>query len=114
MARIEIVKEFTFEVAHRDGARTYGFSYRAEVALAGEIGSDGRIAPFSEIARAIEPLKRALDHSVLEEATGLVQPTLENLALWIGERLRADLPSLSRVSVFRDSEGEACHLTFAV
>jgi len=23
-----------------------------------------------------------------------------------------DLPTLSRVSVFRESEGEACHLTF--
>lgn len=114
MTRVEIVKEFAFESAHRDGSRTYGYSYRAEVALAGEIAADGMIAPMGEIVRSIEPVRQALDHSVLNEVNGLAQPTLENLALWISERLRADLPSLSRVSVFRESEGEACHLTFQV
>ena len=112
MTRIEIVKEFGFEAAHRDGARTYGYSYRVEVALAGEIAADGMIAPFGDVERAFVPLAQVLDHSVLNEVTSLAQPTLENLALWISERLRADLPSLSRVSVFRESEGEACHLTF--
>ncbi len=114
MARIEIVKEFGFEAAQRDGTRTYGFSYRVEVALTGEIADNGMIAPFEEMARAIAPVSQALDHSMLDEVSGLAKPTLENLALWISERLRVDLPSLSRVSVFRESEGEACHLTFEV
>jgi 6-pyruvoyltetrahydropterin/6-carboxytetrahydropterin synthase len=114
MARVEIVKRFGFEAAHRSGANTYGYSYRVEVAVAGEIGSNGVVAPFEEIERAFRPIKLALDHSLLNEVQGLVLPTLENIALWISERLRADLSALSRVSVFRDSEGEACHLTLDI
>jgi len=114
MARIEIVKDFGFEAAHKDGARTYGFSYRVEIAVAGEIAADGKLAPFGVIERALVPVRRSLDHSVLNEIHALARPTLENLAIWIGEQLKMDLPGLSRVSVFRESEGEACHLTFRV
>ena len=114
MARIEIVKSFGFEAAHRNKSRTYGYSYRVEVAVAGEIASSGVIAPFEEIERAFAPVGSALDHSLLDEIQGLARPTLENIALWISVRLRADLPALSRVSVFRDSDGEACHLTFEI
>jgi 6-pyruvoyltetrahydropterin/6-carboxytetrahydropterin synthase len=114
MARVEIVKSFGFEAAHRTKERTFGYSYRVEVAVAGEIASSGMVAPFEEIARAFAPVGSTLDHSLLDEIQGLARPTLENIALWISERLRADLPALSRVSVFRDSDGEACHLTFEV
>lgn len=114
MARVEIVKSFGFEAAHRKGAQTYGYSYHVEVALAGEIAADGTVAPFEEIERALAPVRSAIDHSLLNEVLGNARPTLENIALWISDRLRADLPALSRVSVFRESEGEACHLTFDV
>ena len=114
MARIEIVKSFGFEAAHRKDAHIYGYSYRVEIALAGEIASDGAIAPFDDIVHAWEPVRSALDHGLLNEALGHQRPTLENIALWISDRLRADLPTLSRVSLFRESEGEACHLTFEV
>ena len=112
MARVEIVKSFGFEAAHRKGAEIYGYSYRVEIALMGEIASNGAVAPFEEIERAFAPVQSALDHSLLNEALGHARPTLENIALWISDRLRMDLPTLSRVSVSRESEGEACHLTF--
>jgi len=112
MARVEIVRSFGFEAAHRKGAQIYGYSYRAEIAIRGEIASDGKVARFEEIERAFAPVKSALDHSLLNDVLGHMPPTLENIALWISDRLRADLPALSRVSLFRQSEGEACHLTF--
>ena len=114
MAHVEIVKSFGFEAAHRKGPQTYGYSYRVEVALAGEIAADGSITPFEEIAHALAPVRSVLDHSLLNDVLGHSRPTLENIALWISDRLRADLPALSRVSVFRESEGESCHLTFEV
>ena len=114
MARVEIVKSFGFEAAHLRDAQIYGYSYRVEIALMGEIASIGVVAPFEEIARAIAPLKSTLDHSLLNDVLGHARPTLENIAGWISDRLRVDLPALSRVSVFRESEGEACHLTFEV
>ncbi|MFZ1991469.1 MAG: 6-carboxytetrahydropterin synthase [Alphaproteobacteria bacterium] len=114
MARVEIVKSFGFEAAHRKDAQIYGYSYRVEVALAGEIASNGAVAPFEEIEHAFGPVTSALDHSLLNDVLGHSRPTLENIALWISDRLRMDLPTLSRVSVFRESEGEACHLTFEV
>ena len=114
MARVEIVKTFGFEAAHRSGGRVFGHSYRVEIGLQGETDSNGVVAPFEAIDRAFAAVAGALDHGVLNEALGHARPTLENIALFISERLKADLSALSRVSVFRDSEGEACHLTFEI
>ena len=50
----------------------------------------------SDIKDAFEPLHRELDHRYLNEVEGLDNPTSENLARWIWERLENELP-LSRV-----------------
>jgi 6-pyruvoyltetrahydropterin/6-carboxytetrahydropterin synthase len=118
--RVEIVKSFTFEAAHRlagfpDGhpnTRFHGHSFRVEVALAAAApGPDGFVARFEDVARALADVRGELDHRLLNEVEGLGQPTLENIALWIAERLSPALPQLSRVSVYRPSCNEACHLT---
>src|SRR5262249_35067768 len=102
------------EAAHKSGSRIAGHSYRVELALDGEIDSAGVVAPFDAIERAFATVAQTLDHGLLNDALGRAQPTLENIAIHISERIRADLPSARRVSVFRDSEGEGCHLTFRV
>jgi 6-pyruvoyltetrahydropterin/6-carboxytetrahydropterin synthase len=40
-----------------------------------------------------------LDHNYLNEVPGLENPTSENLARWLWERLRPGLPALERVIV---------------
>jgi 6-pyruvoyltetrahydropterin/6-carboxytetrahydropterin synthase len=104
---MEIFREFTFEAAHRlthvpNGhkcARLHGHSYRVEVRVAGPVGAQtGWVMDFQEIKDAFAPLHDKLDHRYLNEVDGLGNPTSENLARWIWDRLAGLLP-LSEVVV---------------
>lgn len=54
---------------------------------------------FADLRRAFQPLFDQLDHHYLNEIEGLENPTSENLARWIWERLQLGLPELSKVVV---------------
>jgi len=54
---------------------------------------------FGDIKAAFAPLHDALDHRLLNEIDGLENPTSENIAMWIWERLESVLPGLARVTV---------------
>ncbi len=54
---------------------------------------------FAEIKEAFQPLFDELDHNYLNEIEGLSNPTSENLARWIWQRLRTSLPTLSKVVI---------------
>ena len=99
----EIFKEFSFEAAHRlpfvpadhKCARLHGHSFRVEVHVGGEVDpSTGWIIDFAEIKAAFKPLHAVLDHNYLNEIDGLENPTSENLARWIWDRLEPTLPGL--------------------
>src|SRR3954451_23935668 len=103
-----IFKEFTFEAAPRlpfvpEGhkcARLHGHSYRVEIHVVGEIDPTvGWVVDFADIKDAFKPLLAQLDHYYLNEIEGLENPTSENLARWIWDRLLPALPGLARVVV---------------
>lgn len=105
---VEIYKEFTFEAAHRLPRlpethkcwRLHGHSFRVGVGIEGPIDPDlGWATDFGDIRAAFKPLEDALDHRYLNEIDGLENPTSENLAVWIWERLTPALPYLSYVRV---------------
>jgi 6-pyruvoyltetrahydropterin/6-carboxytetrahydropterin synthase len=112
---VEIFREFTFEAAHRlphvpDGhkcARLHGHSYCVEVRVAGPVNETaGWIMDFSVISAAFAPLRAQLDHRYLNDIEGLGNPTSENLARWIWDRLTGVLP-LSAVTV-RETPTSGC------
>ena len=54
---------------------------------------------YGEIKQAFQPILDQLDHNYLNDVPGLQNPTSENLALWIWERLKPELHNLTAVIV---------------
>lgn len=117
--KFEVSQRFFFDAAHSlqreidsaASARIHGHTYHAEVMLAGRPDPDGMVVDLGFLRREIESVRAALDHQLLDDVPGLGPPTLENLCAYIAARLQAEFPSLSRVSVWRESVGDACRLT---
>jgi len=112
----EIVKSFGFEAAHTlagttlgaDAENVHGHSFRAEVALRGTPDpKTGMVKDFGALDAELAAIRRTLDHRMLNRICGLETPTLETLARYIFDRLRP-AGNVVRVTVFRDSCGEAC------
>ena len=105
---MEIFKVFTLECAHRlpnvppghKCARVHGHSFRVEIHVSGAVDERlGWVMDFADVKAAFEPLFGQLDHHYLNDVAGLENPTSENLAQWIWQRLRPALPQLSAVVV---------------
>ena len=54
---------------------------------------------FGDLKARFQPLYDRLDHHYLNDIEGLENPTSENLARWIFERLSPDVPGLAKVVV---------------
>ncbi|RMI09760.1 MAG: 6-carboxytetrahydropterin synthase QueD [Calditrichaeota bacterium] len=105
---MEIFKEFTFEAAHylphvpegHKCRRLHGHSFRVRIYVQGPVGEEsGWVMDFADLKRAFTPLHRQLDHHFLNEIEGLENPTSENIARWIWERLKPQLPGLSKIEL---------------
>jgi 6-pyruvoyltetrahydropterin/6-carboxytetrahydropterin synthase len=114
----EVVKEFTFEAAHRlpavapdhKCARLHGHSFRVSVHVQGPIGEEsGWVLDFADVSAAVAPLYDQLDHRYLNEVDGLDNPTSERLAVWIWDRLQPTLPGLARVVVHETCTSAAAY-----
>jgi 6-pyruvoyltetrahydropterin/6-carboxytetrahydropterin synthase len=105
---LEIFKEFSFEAAHRlpnagtghKCARLHGHSFKVELHVRGPVDEQkGWIVDFADIKVAFRPFLDELDHNYLNDLPGLENPTSENLARWIWERVVPRLPQLSKIVV---------------
>ncbi|MEO5987662.1 MAG: 6-carboxytetrahydropterin synthase QueD [Candidatus Eisenbacteria bacterium] len=109
MVRVELVKEFRFESAHRlpmvphdhKCFRMHGHSYRVEVCVAGEVDPVlGWLVDFGAIATIVEPMiKSQLDHRTLNDIPGLENPTSEVLCGWLWKHLLPLVPHLAAITV---------------
>lgn len=105
---MEIYKEFTFEAAHRlpntppghKCSRLHGHSFGVRVYVKGLIDQKtGWIIDYAQIKTCFMPIWEQLDHHYLNEIEGLENPTSENLARWIWDKLKPSLPILSKIEV---------------
>lgn len=116
---VRLVKTFGFEAAHflptfpegHKCRRMHGHSFRVEVVVEGDAPEDtGFLMDYGQIKRAIEPVRDALDHRVLNEIEGLANPTSEVLARWVWRALKPQLPGLAEVIV-HETCSSRCHYT---
>jgi 6-pyruvoyltetrahydropterin/6-carboxytetrahydropterin synthase len=104
-----IGKEFSFDSAHRltgvppdhKCARLHGHTYRLRVYVSGppdERGFAGGL-DYSEIDAAVKRVLSHVDHYCLNDVDPrcLSNPTTENVCRWLWPRLKAEMPSLSKI-----------------
>lgn len=104
-------KQFRFEASHQlpahDGkcARLHGHSWIGWVYVRGpELQSSGpkagMLIDFGDLKQLLSPLvDDFLDHHHLNDTTGLANPTSEEIARWIYQRLRPQLANLLAVEI---------------
>lgn len=105
---MEIYKAFTIEAAHRlpnlpddhKCSRLHGHSFTIEVHVSGEVDDNtGWVMDFADISEAFKPLFEQLDHHYLNDIVGLENPTSENLAKWVWQKLEPKLPLMTSIGV---------------
>jgi 6-pyruvoyltetrahydropterin/6-carboxytetrahydropterin synthase len=113
----ELSKQFRFDAAHtlrreietESSLRIHGHSYRAEVTVRGKLDPvSGMLIDLGVLEQKIAEARDALDHRFLDEINDLGPGTMENLCVWIWRRLEGEVKNLVKVSVYRDSSGDAC------
>lgn len=111
-----ISKSFYFEAAHRlkitnnkVNKNIHGHSYFVEVFITehtDEINKNGLILDFSIFQKRLNLIKNDLDHRYLNEISGLENPTLENIGVYIFNRLKKINLNLYKIIIKRKSCGE--------
>jgi len=118
----EITKAAAFDAAHRlpggpaggPYTRLHGHSFRVEATLRGPAKPPvGWVEDLGAIDAALKAIAAELDHSLLNDTSGLESPTLEALCVHFAERLKPRFPALARIVVSRPSIGESCAMPVA-
>jgi len=113
---VKISKEFSFEAAHRlpnvpaehKCARLHGHSFAVKITVAGDVGEkSGWVMDFADIGAAYSAIHGQLDHYYLNDIEGLENPTSDNIARWIWQRLKPALAQLSEIEI-RETCTSAC------
>ncbi len=91
-----ISRDFKFDAAHRleryhgKCEKLHGHTFKIRVTLAGVPDAEGMIVDFVELKRIVQDrVLSVLDHSYLNDV--IEQPTVENIAKWIWEKLEDSL-----------------------
>ncbi len=111
----ELVKTFRFEAAHHlpetpEGhkcRRPHGHGYRVDIHVTGEPDQSGWVVDFGVIKQAVGPVMDELDHRYLNEIEGLENPTAENMAKYIYDKVAPEVPQIAAVTVW-ESDTSRC------
>jgi 6-pyruvoyltetrahydropterin/6-carboxytetrahydropterin synthase len=109
---MRIFVEDSFDSAHRlpnvppthKCANIHGHTYRIRLEIGGDVDPRmGWIIDYRDVKSVWDAVKEKLDHRSLNYVDGLENPTCENIAAWIWDALKPDLPGLARIEL-RETE----------
>ncbi|MFN3603860.1 MAG: 6-carboxytetrahydropterin synthase QueD [Leptonema sp. (in: bacteria)] len=114
-----ISKEFRFEAAHylpnlpehHKCRRLHGHSFRFEVVIEGRIDPRKKwVLDYGEISKIVKPIvEEYLDHRLLNEVEGLENPTSEQIAIWLWEKIKPKLSNLKQIVVYETCTTKAIY-----
>ena len=105
---MKIFKTFTFDSAHflpnvPDGHKCkniHGHTYRLTVYFEGPLDKELQwVEDFADIKKVVKPFVDQLDHKLMNDIEGLENPTCERIAIWLWDRIKNELPSLTRLEL---------------
>ena len=114
---LKLTQTFYFDAAHTldrvvnvydhlKSKNIHGHTYHASISVEGELNENGMVRDFGDIKHAVDAIRYALDHELLDNVPELGIPTLENLCLFIAKRLKSI--GVTEVSVERKASGDKC------
>jgi 6-pyruvoyltetrahydropterin/6-carboxytetrahydropterin synthase len=80
--------------------RMHGHSFKITVSIHGPLDPKiGWVMDYNDINLKLKPVFKELDHCVLNEISGLENPTSENLCAWIYHNTKKLIPEIVQISV---------------
>ncbi|MEC7772117.1 MAG: 6-carboxytetrahydropterin synthase QueD [Bacteroidota bacterium] len=104
-----IFKHFSFDSAHflpkvPEGHKCrgiHGHTYRLTLYFEGKLDNEfGWVMDFTDIKEAVNPIIERVDHKLLNNIVGLENPTCEQIALWLWNKIKDKVPQLSRIRLY--------------
>ncbi|MGI8893522.1 MAG: 6-carboxytetrahydropterin synthase QueD [Bacteroidia bacterium] len=105
---MEIFKKYYFDSAHylpnvpenHKCRNMHGHTYKLIVFVKGDTDIDkGWVMDFAELKNAINPIIEIVDHKILNDISGLENPTCENIAKWLWIKIKEKIPALIRIEL---------------
>ena len=88
------------QVRPEQKARLHGHSFRVEITVKGPVDPHtGWLMDFADLKATFKPLEDQLDHRFLNDVPGLENSTSENIARWLWQRLKPQIPQLHEITV---------------
>ena len=103
-----IFKQFTFDAAHslpnvHEGhkcKRVHGHTYQLKVFVEGPLQQKLEwVMDFTDIKDVVRPVVKELDHYYMNDIPGLENPTCENIAVWIWNKIKPAIPGLKYIEL---------------
>jgi 6-pyruvoyltetrahydropterin/6-carboxytetrahydropterin synthase len=104
-----IFRQFTFDSAHflpnvppeHKCRGMHGHTYKLTIFMTGEPDEHlGWVMDFAVVKKIMEPILEQVDHKLLNDVKGLENPTCELLAKWLWDKVKLEIPLLSKLELF--------------
>jgi 6-pyruvoyltetrahydropterin/6-carboxytetrahydropterin synthase len=79
----------------------HGHTYKLTIFMTGEPDEHlGWVMDFAVVKKIMEPILEQVDHKLLNDVKGLENPTCELLAKWLWDKVKLEIPLLSKLELY--------------